>query len=91
METALYGGIVESVRVGVCRFALSTGGECQQRALCHALGHEGGDEDVALGECAVAVERNRVDMQQLRQRSHAAAHDGGVTQTAFDAQCNEQA
>ena len=88
MQTALNGGIVERVRIGMRRFAFGTGGE---RALRHAFGHKCGDEYAALCERAVAVECNRVNVQQFGQCARAAACYPAAMQTAFDAQRNEPA
>ena len=91
VQTALNGGVVECVGVGVCRLAFGTGGEGEQRALRHALGYECGDEYAALRERTVAVECNRVDVQQFGQCARAAARYPAALQTTLDAQCNETA
>ena len=63
METALYGGVVQRLGIGMRCLAFGACSEREQRALRHALGHERGDEDIALRKRTVAVECNRVDMQ----------------------------
>ena len=89
VQTALDGSVIERVRVGMCRLALGTRSECEQRALRHALGDERRDEYAALRECAVAVECDRIDVQQFGERPHAAACDGRTAQPPLDSQGNQ--